>query len=60
MRLSEIISQLVNRFPSVNSVVHSHASDVLPYCVSGVPLRSTTHMTGFLGSYPITELCSCY
>jgi len=47
-----IHSEIYKRFPSVNSVVHSHASDVLPYCVSGVPLRSTIHMAGFLGMSP--------
>jgi len=44
-----IHSEIYKRFPAVNSVVHSHASDVLPYCVSGVPLKNTIHMAGFLG-----------
>lgn len=44
-----IHSEIYKRFPSVNSVVHSHASEVLPYCVSGVPLKATIHMAGFLG-----------
>lgn len=44
-----IHSEIYKRFPGVNSVVHSHAGDVLPYCVSGVPLKNTIHMAGFLG-----------
>lgn len=44
-----IHSEIYKRFPGINSVVHSHASDVLPYCVSGVPLKNTIHMAGFLG-----------
>jgi ribulose-5-phosphate 4-epimerase/fuculose-1-phosphate aldolase len=44
-----IHSEIYKRFPTVNSVVHSHSVDVLPYCVSEVPLKATTHMAGFLG-----------
>lgn len=45
-----IHSEIYKRFPNINSVVHSHASDVLPYCISGVPLKNTIHMAGFLGA----------
>lgn len=45
-----IHSELYKRFPGVNSVVHSHCPDVLPFTVSGVPLRATVHMAGFLGT----------
>ncbi|PSN70406.1 hypothetical protein BS50DRAFT_571643 [Corynespora cassiicola Philippines] len=45
-----IHSEIYKRFPAVNSVVHSHSSDVLPYCISGVPLKASIHMAGFLGS----------
>jgi hypothetical protein len=51
-----IHSEIYKRFPSVNSVVHSHAGDVLPYCVSGVPLKSTIHMAGFLGKFALGEV----
>jgi ribulose-5-phosphate 4-epimerase/fuculose-1-phosphate aldolase len=44
-----IHSEIYKRIPGINSVVHSHCSDVLPYCVSGVPLRAAVHMAGFLG-----------
>ncbi|KAF2007211.1 hypothetical protein P154DRAFT_528879 [Amniculicola lignicola CBS 123094] len=56
-----IHSEIYKRFPAVNSVVHSHASDVLPYCVSGVPLKATIHMAGFLGSnVPMWDASSHY
>ncbi|KAF2110499.1 class II aldolase and Adducin N-terminal domain-containing protein [Lophiotrema nucula] len=45
-----IHSEIYKRFPGINSVVHSHCGDVLPYCISGVPLKATVHMAGFLGS----------
>jgi ribulose-5-phosphate 4-epimerase/fuculose-1-phosphate aldolase len=56
-----IHSEIYKRFPSVNSVVHSHCAEVLPYCVSGVPLKATTHMAGFLGtSVPVWDASSHY
>jgi hypothetical protein len=51
-----IHSEIYKRFPNVNSVVHSHAGDVLPYCVSGVPLKSTIHMAGFLGKSAVGQV----
>ncbi|KAF2856599.1 hypothetical protein T440DRAFT_383478 [Plenodomus tracheiphilus IPT5] len=45
-----IHSEIYKRFPAINSVVHSHASDVLPYCVSDVSLKASIHMAGFLGT----------
>ncbi|KAK5218694.1 hypothetical protein LTR72_008633 [Exophiala xenobiotica] len=48
-----IHGEIFKRFPSVQSVIHSHAEEVLPYVVStGVPMRAVYHMTGFLGSQP--------
>ena len=44
-----IHSEIYKRFPAVNSVVHSHSSDVLPYTVADVTLRPMIHMAGFLG-----------
>jgi len=56
-----IHSEIYKRFPAANSVVHSHCSDVLPYCVSGVPLKATVHMAGFLGtSVPVWDISSHY
>ena len=48
-----IHSEIYKQFPAVNSVVYSHFGDVLPYFVSGVPLKPTAHMTGFLGILPL-------
>ncbi|OLN97888.1 hypothetical protein CCHL11_02594 [Colletotrichum chlorophyti] len=45
-----IHSEIYKRHPQVNAVVHSHSEAVVPYTISGVPLRACTHMCGFLGS----------
>jgi ribulose-5-phosphate 4-epimerase/fuculose-1-phosphate aldolase len=34
----------------INSVVHNHAHEVLPYTVTGVKLRPMTHVAGRIGS----------
>lgn len=44
-----IHSEVYRRHPRVNAVVHSHAESVIPYTISGVPLRPCYHMGGFLG-----------
>jgi ribulose-5-phosphate 4-epimerase/fuculose-1-phosphate aldolase len=52
-----IHSELFKRYPSINCVIHSHAEDVLPYVVSGVPLKPVYHMAGFLGgSVPVWDI----
>ncbi|KAF2643220.1 hypothetical protein P280DRAFT_394095 [Massarina eburnea CBS 473.64] len=56
-----IHSEIYKRFPAVNSVVHSHCSHVLPFCISGVPLKAVIHMAGFLGtSVPVWDISSSY
>ncbi|KAF2264362.1 hypothetical protein CC78DRAFT_560350 [Lojkania enalia] len=56
-----IHSEIYKRFPAINSVVHSHCRDILPYCVSGVPLKSTIHMAGFLGNnVPVWDIAQHY
>lgn len=45
-----IHSEIYKRFPAINSVVYSSCNDVLPYCTSEVPLRSTIPEAGFLGN----------
>lgn len=45
-----IHSEILKRFPDINSVVHSHAEDVIPYSIVQVPLEPSYHMAGFLGS----------
>src|SRR5438128_2710773 len=39
-----IHSEIYKKFPNINAVVHSHAIDVLPYCISDIPLRPTIHV----------------
>ncbi|KAJ4693628.1 hypothetical protein HRR94_005848 [Exophiala dermatitidis] len=46
-----IHSEIYKRYPGVNSVIHSHASEVIPYTISEVPLKPCYHMAGFLGTY---------
>ncbi|KAF2738496.1 arad-like aldolase/epimerase [Polyplosphaeria fusca] len=54
-------SEMYKKFPAINSVVHSHCPDVLPYCVSGVPLKATIHTAGFLGGdVPVWDASSHY
>jgi ribulose-5-phosphate 4-epimerase/fuculose-1-phosphate aldolase len=48
-----IHSEIYKRYPSINAVVHSHAGDVLPFCVSGIGLHATIHTAGFLGNQPV-------
>ncbi|GME49509.1 putative class II aldolase protein [Neofusicoccum parvum] len=56
-----IHSEILKRYPGVNSVVHSHCADVLPYCVSSVPLKPTIHMAGFLSSpVPLWDISPHY
>lgn len=43
--------------PDVMAVVHFHAPEVIPFGVSGVPLRPIYHMAGFLGvGVPVFEI----
>ena len=52
-----IHSEVLKRFPGVHSVIHSHSEEVVPYSISGVPLRPCYHMAGFLGTtVPIFEV----
>lgn len=45
-----IHSETYKRHPHVQSVVHSHAEDVVSYSIAGVPFRACYHMAGFLGA----------
>lgn len=41
---------LLKRFPSVQSVVHSHSRAVIPFGIGGVPFQPTYHLAGgFIG-----------
>ncbi|CAD0094663.1 unnamed protein product [Aureobasidium mustum] len=55
-----IHSELYKRFPSINSVVHSHSPQVVPYTFSGVPLRPSIHMAGFLEVVPNFNITQYY
>lgn len=56
-----IHSEIYKKFPNVNAVVHSHCSDVLPYTISGVPLKTSIHTAGYLGSsVPVWDITSAY
>lgn len=45
-----IHSEIYKRHPDVKAVVHSHSEAVVPYTISGVPLKAVSHMCGFLGA----------
>lgn len=66
-----IHAAILAKFPEVNSVVHSHASDVLAYTVTSgsagsaqsnaSALRPLIHKTGFLGeSVPVWDISPAY
>jgi ribulose-5-phosphate 4-epimerase/fuculose-1-phosphate aldolase len=43
--------------PEVNSVVHNHSSAVLPFAVTGTPLRPLIHTAGMIGAtIPIWDI----
>ena len=43
--------------PDVMAVVHCHSPDVIPFSVTGVPLRPLIHMAAFLGGpIPVFEI----
>jgi ribulose-5-phosphate 4-epimerase/fuculose-1-phosphate aldolase len=45
-----IHSEIYRRFPDTKAVVHSHAESVIPFTISGVPLKPCYHMAGFLAA----------
>ncbi|KAK4696938.1 hypothetical protein P7C71_g1043, partial [Lecanoromycetidae sp. Uapishka_2] len=56
-----IHSEILKRYPGVNAVVHSHAESVIPYGISGVPMKAVYHMGGFLGTNtPVWDIASHY
>jgi len=56
-----IHSGMYERYPAVNSVVHSHSPSVIAQGVSGVEFRPVFHMAGFLGrSVPVFDISTYY
>jgi len=56
-----IHSEVLKRFSNISSVVHSHSPDVIPYGLSGVPLRANLHTAGFLGEeVPVFNILDFY
>ncbi|KAB5554941.1 class II aldolase and Adducin N-terminal domain-containing protein [Coniochaeta sp. 2T2.1] len=57
-----IHSEIYKRHPSVTAAVHSHSEAVVPFTVSGVPLRPVYHMAGFLPARgaPVFEIAEHY
>lgn len=52
-----IHSGVLKNRPDINSVIHGHASPVLPYGLTGVSLKPVYHMSAFLGEgAPVFEI----
>jgi HCOMODA/2-hydroxy-3-carboxy-muconic semialdehyde decarboxylase len=52
-----IHSEIYRARPDVIAVVHSHSPGLIPFGITGKPLRPVFHMSGFLGSAtPIFEI----
>jgi ribulose-5-phosphate 4-epimerase/fuculose-1-phosphate aldolase len=45
-----IHSETLKRSPGINSIVHSHSPAVIPFSMTGVPLRPSFSLAGFLGT----------
>lgn len=56
-----IHSEVMKKYPEVNSVIHSHSEAVVPYTISGVPMQPCFHMAGFLGTHvPVYDIAKYY
>ncbi|KIW62326.1 hypothetical protein PV04_10507 [Phialophora macrospora] len=56
-----IHSEVYKAYPAVQSVVHSHSLEVVPFSISSVPLSACFHMAGFLGTaVPVWDAASVY
>lgn len=52
-----IHSEIYRARPDVVAVVHSHSPSLIPFGITGTPLKPVFHMSGFLGqSTPIFEI----
>ncbi|KAM0799444.1 class II aldolase and Adducin N-terminal domain-containing protein [Usnea florida] len=56
-----IHSEILKKYPGVNSVVHSHSEAVLPYGISGVEMKACSNVAGFLGTHvPVFDIAEHY
>ena len=56
-----IHQSILKRYPSQNSVIHSHARSVIPFGISDVVFEPTYHMTGFMGeTVPVFDIADYY
>lgn len=56
-----IHSEIYKAYPKVQSIVHSHSLEVVPFSISSTPLRACFHMAGFLGtSVPVWDAATVY
>ena len=52
-----IHSEIYKAHPEIKAIVHSHSPSIIPFSVTGVPLRPIYHMSSFLGAgVPIFEI----
>ncbi len=52
-----IHSEIFAARPDVQAVVHAHAEDVLPFGITGVPLKPVIHSGSFIGSHvPVWDI----
>lgn len=57
-----IHSEIYKAYPSIASVIHSHALPVIPFSISAIqPLAACFHMAGFLGRrVPVWDFADAY
>ncbi|KAL1301660.1 hypothetical protein AAFC00_005880 [Neodothiora populina] len=56
-----IHSEIYKKWPEVNSVVHAHAEDVIPFSISSQPIRPVYHMAGVIGAcVPVFDINNHY
>ncbi|KAI0127095.1 class II aldolase and Adducin N-terminal domain-containing protein [Xylariales sp. AK1849] len=56
-----IHSEIYKAHPGTQAIVHSHADSVIPYTISGVPLRPCFHLAGFLGHWvSVFDIAAAY
>jgi HCOMODA/2-hydroxy-3-carboxy-muconic semialdehyde decarboxylase len=47
--------------PDIQAVVHAHAEDVLPFCITSTPLRPVIHSGSFMGAHvPVWDIADAF